>query len=71
MRLPTIARATYTVAAELPSTPGQLALRLTQICNFDPVTGNSAKLERLKADLEEKNDRINRLTQRLVNVEGL
>jgi SNF2 family DNA or RNA helicase len=28
-------------------------LRLKQICNFDPVTGASAKLERLEADLEE------------------
>lgn len=28
-------------------------LRLKQICNFEPVTGASAKLERLEADLEE------------------
>ena len=28
-------------------------LRLKQICNFDPATGASAKLERLAADLEE------------------
>lgn len=28
-------------------------LRLKQICNFDPVSGASAKLERLEADLEE------------------
>jgi len=31
----------------------ELILRLKQICNFDPVTGASAKLERLEADLEE------------------
>ncbi len=31
----------------------ELVLRLKQICNFDPVTGNSAKLERLVADMEE------------------
>ncbi|MDP6445909.1 MAG: DEAD/DEAH box helicase [Pirellulaceae bacterium] len=31
----------------------QLVLRLKQICNFDPVTGASSKLERLEADLEE------------------
>ncbi|MCL2347751.1 MAG: DEAD/DEAH box helicase [Planctomycetaceae bacterium] len=31
----------------------ELVLRLKQICNFDPVTGESAKLERLDADLEE------------------
>jgi SNF2 family DNA or RNA helicase len=31
----------------------ELVLRLKQICNFDPVTGASAKLERLLADLEE------------------
>lgn len=31
----------------------ELVLRLKQICNFDPVTGESAKLERLAADLEE------------------
>jgi SNF2 family DNA or RNA helicase len=31
----------------------ELVLRLKQICNFDPVSGASAKLERLEADLEE------------------
>jgi len=31
----------------------ELVLRLKQICNFDPATGVSAKLERLEADLEE------------------
>jgi SNF2 family DNA or RNA helicase len=31
----------------------ELVLRLKQICNFDPTTGASAKLERLEADLEE------------------
>jgi SNF2 family DNA or RNA helicase len=31
----------------------QLVTRLKQICNFDPVTGSSAKLEQLLADLEE------------------
>lgn len=31
----------------------QLVLRLKQICNFDPVTGASSKLEQLTADLEE------------------
>jgi SNF2 family DNA or RNA helicase len=31
----------------------ELVLRLKQICNFDPVTGTSSKLERLEADLEE------------------
>ncbi len=31
----------------------ELVLRLKQICNFDPRTGHSAKLERLKADLGE------------------
>lgn len=31
----------------------ELVLRLKQICNFDPVTGASAKLDRLEADLEE------------------
>jgi len=31
----------------------ELILRLKQICNFDPATGESAKLERLLADLEE------------------
>ena len=31
----------------------ELVLRLKQICNFDPATGASAKMERLAADLEE------------------
>ncbi len=31
----------------------ELVLRLKQICNFDPATGESAKMERLEADLEE------------------
>jgi SNF2 family DNA or RNA helicase len=31
----------------------ELVLRLKQICNFDPATQTSAKLERLEADLEE------------------
>jgi len=31
----------------------ELVLRLKQICNFDPATGTSAKLERLVADLDE------------------
>ena len=31
----------------------ELVLRLKQICNFDPLTGSSAKLERLVADMEE------------------
>ncbi|MGL4593192.1 MAG: DEAD/DEAH box helicase [Thermoguttaceae bacterium] len=31
----------------------ELIIRLKQICNFDPVTGESSKLERLVADLEE------------------
>lgn len=31
----------------------ELVLRLKQICNFDPATGESTKLERLQADLEE------------------
>ncbi|MBN1589360.1 MAG: DEAD/DEAH box helicase [Pirellulales bacterium] len=31
----------------------ELILRLKQICNFDPATGTSSKLERLEADLEE------------------
>jgi SNF2 family DNA or RNA helicase len=31
----------------------ELVLRLKQICNFDPATGSSCKLERLLADLEE------------------
>ena len=31
----------------------ELILRLKQICNFDPATGESSKLERLLADMEE------------------
>jgi SNF2 family DNA or RNA helicase len=31
----------------------ELVMRLKQICNFDPRTGKSAKLERLQADLAE------------------
>jgi SNF2 family DNA or RNA helicase len=31
----------------------ELVLRLKQICNFDPMTGTSTKLERLESDLEE------------------
>lgn len=31
----------------------ELVLRLKQICNFDPVTGVSTKLQRLVADMEE------------------
>ncbi|HJQ80750.1 MAG TPA: DEAD/DEAH box helicase [Lacipirellulaceae bacterium] len=31
----------------------ELVLRLKQICNFDPTTGASSKLERLEADLAE------------------
>ena len=31
----------------------ELVLRLKQICNFDPASGASSKLERLEADLEE------------------
>jgi SNF2 family DNA or RNA helicase len=31
----------------------ELILRLKQICNFDPATGQSAKLEQLQADLAE------------------
>lgn len=31
----------------------ELVLRLKQICNFDPATGSSSKLERLEADMEE------------------
>ena len=31
----------------------ELVLRLKQICNFDPPSGASSKLERLEADLEE------------------
>ncbi len=31
----------------------ELVLRLKQICNFDPATGQSSKMERLEADMEE------------------
>mgnify|MGYP000200462329 CR=1 FL=1 len=31
----------------------ELIIRLKQICNFDPITGESAKLEQLRSDLEE------------------
>ena len=31
----------------------ELILHLKQICNFDPITGKSAKLEQLEADMEE------------------
>ncbi len=31
----------------------QLVMRLKQICNFDPLTGASAKMEQLLADMEE------------------
>src|SRR5207237_9763343 len=31
----------------------ELVMRLKQICNFDPLTGESAKLERLIADVAE------------------
>ena len=31
----------------------ELVLRLKQICNFDPATGTSTKIDRLKADMEE------------------
>jgi SNF2 family DNA or RNA helicase len=31
----------------------ELVLRLKQICNFDPTTGESSKMERLECDLEE------------------
>ncbi len=31
----------------------QLVMRLKQICNFDPLTGESAKLEQLMTDMEE------------------
>jgi SNF2 family DNA or RNA helicase len=31
----------------------ELVIRLKQICNFDPATGSSTKIERLEADLEE------------------
>jgi SNF2 family DNA or RNA helicase len=34
----------------------ELILRLKQICNFDPLTRQSAKLEQLRADLEEVAD---------------
>jgi SNF2 family DNA or RNA helicase len=34
----------------------QLVMRLKQICNFDPLTGESAKLERLMSDMEEVAD---------------
>ncbi|MGQ9914531.1 MAG: DEAD/DEAH box helicase [Thermogutta sp.] len=34
----------------------ELVLRLKQICNFDPATGASVKMERLEADLEEVAD---------------
>ncbi len=34
----------------------QLVLRLKQICNFDPLTGESAKLEQLVTDMEEVAD---------------
>ncbi len=34
----------------------ELILRLKQICNFDPASGASSKLERLAADLEEVAD---------------
>src|SRR6185295_5778527 len=34
----------------------QLVLRLKQICNFDPRTGESAKLEQLLHDMEEVAD---------------
>jgi SNF2 family DNA or RNA helicase len=34
----------------------ELVLRLKQICNFDPLTGQSAKLEQLAADLAEVAD---------------
>jgi SNF2 family DNA or RNA helicase len=34
----------------------ELVLRLKQICNFDPATGASSKLERLLADMEEVAD---------------
>ena len=34
----------------------ELVLRLKQICNFDPRTGDSAKLEQLLADLDEVSD---------------
>src|SRR5207237_7548413 len=31
----------------------ELVMRLKQICNFDPLTGQSAKLEQLLADMDE------------------
>jgi SNF2 family DNA or RNA helicase len=31
----------------------QLVMRLKQICNFDPLTGESAKLDRIVSDMEE------------------
>jgi SNF2 family DNA or RNA helicase len=31
----------------------ELVLRLKQVCNFDPVTNESSKLDRLEADMEE------------------
>ena len=31
----------------------ELVMRLKQICNFDPATGDSAKMEQLQADLAE------------------
>jgi SNF2 family DNA or RNA helicase len=34
----------------------QLVMRLKQICNFDPLTGESAKLEQLLTDMEEVAD---------------
>jgi SNF2 family DNA or RNA helicase len=34
----------------------ELVMRLKQICNFDPVTGESAKLEQMQADLAEVAD---------------
>jgi SNF2 family DNA or RNA helicase len=34
----------------------ELVMRLKQICNFDPLTGESAKLERLVADIAEVAD---------------
>src|SRR5437870_8762083 len=34
----------------------ELVLRLKQICNFDPRTGESAKLEQLVADMDEVAD---------------
>lgn len=56
----------------------QLVLRLKQLCNFDPISGASAKLERLEAELDECNasgrkaivfsqwvETIGRLSQRL------